>query len=224
MGSGAHPEIIACKREFTVPSANLGWSPIRQRWSHKWTWSRNTAVFSGAGFFRLTCAPRLFHGRKTKKLNCILQLLKQHGFIVEESGCWTDLPAVQIIYQLNNSKSKDTTKKTQDCWAGRVISSPKSPAAGLLSSCCQIQNKLIIFLQWYIYCQFKHLICFLCSDVNKIWPYEVFGSCILFLLSFKTGNWGHSVKKIHLNKKGEFLLFLNLNKSKIIFRVEQLLC
>ncbi len=29
--------------------------------------------------------------------NHILQLLQQHGFVVEESGCWIDLPAVQIF-------------------------------------------------------------------------------------------------------------------------------
>ncbi len=28
----------------------------------------------------------------------ILQLLQQHGFIVEESGCWIGLPAVQIFH------------------------------------------------------------------------------------------------------------------------------
>ncbi len=27
--------------------------------------------------------------------NHILQLLQQHGFVVEESGCWIGLPAVQ---------------------------------------------------------------------------------------------------------------------------------
>ncbi len=30
--------------------------------------------------------------------NHILQLLQQHGFIVEESGCWIGLLAVQIFY------------------------------------------------------------------------------------------------------------------------------
>ncbi len=30
--------------------------------------------------------------------NHILQLLQQLGFKVEESGCWTDLPAVQIFH------------------------------------------------------------------------------------------------------------------------------
>ncbi len=30
--------------------------------------------------------------------NHILQLLQQHGFILEESGCWIGLPAVQIFH------------------------------------------------------------------------------------------------------------------------------
>ncbi len=30
--------------------------------------------------------------------NHILQLLQQHGFVVEESGCWIGLPAVQIFH------------------------------------------------------------------------------------------------------------------------------
>ncbi len=30
--------------------------------------------------------------------NHILQLLQQHGYIVEESGCWIGLPAVQIFH------------------------------------------------------------------------------------------------------------------------------
>ena len=33
-------------------------------------------------------------------LNHILHLFQQHGFVVEESGCWTDLPAVQTFHQL----------------------------------------------------------------------------------------------------------------------------
>lgn len=32
-------------------------------------------------------------------LNCTLHLLQQHGFIIEESGFWTGLPAVQTFHQ-----------------------------------------------------------------------------------------------------------------------------
>ncbi len=32
--------------------------------------------------------------------NHMLQLLQQHGFVVEESGCWIGLPAVQIFHLL----------------------------------------------------------------------------------------------------------------------------
>ncbi len=38
----------------------------------------------------------LYFSRTTQ--NHILQLLQQHGFIVEESGCWIGLPAVQIFH------------------------------------------------------------------------------------------------------------------------------
>ncbi len=33
--------------------------------------------------------------------NHIRQLLQQHGFVVEESGCWIGLPAVQVFHLLN---------------------------------------------------------------------------------------------------------------------------
>ncbi len=33
--------------------------------------------------------------------NHIWQLLQQHGFVVEESGCWIGLPAVQVFHLLN---------------------------------------------------------------------------------------------------------------------------
>ncbi len=45
---------------------------------------------------------RLFQGKpcvfpRTMQ-NHILQLLQQHGFVVEESGCWIGLPAFQIFH------------------------------------------------------------------------------------------------------------------------------
>ncbi len=44
----------------------------------------------------------LFQGRpcyfSRTMQNHILQLLQQHGFVAEESGCWISLPAVQIFH------------------------------------------------------------------------------------------------------------------------------
>jgi len=34
------------------------------------------------------------------KLNHILHLFQQHGFVVQGSSCWTDLPAVQMFHHL----------------------------------------------------------------------------------------------------------------------------
>ncbi len=54
--------------------------------------------------FRATSAPLQMMSISGKALyfnrtmqNRILQLLQQHGFVVEESGCWIGLPAVQIF-------------------------------------------------------------------------------------------------------------------------------
>ncbi len=50
--------------------------------------------------------------------NHILQLLQQHRFVVEESGCWIGLPAVQIFHLENiwriikRKMSKTTTKSS----------------------------------------------------------------------------------------------------------------
>ncbi len=46
--------------------------------------------------------------------NHILQLLQQHGFIVEEFGCWIDLPAVQIFHQQGTFASSLNGKYVKD--------------------------------------------------------------------------------------------------------------
>ncbi len=47
--------------------------------------------------FKGTCDFSLVYFSRTMQ-NHILQLLQQHGFVVEESGCWIGLPAVQIFH------------------------------------------------------------------------------------------------------------------------------
>ena len=42
--------------------------------------------------------------------NAKLHLLQQHGFIVEESRCWTDLPTVQTFHLLKTSVALWNTK------------------------------------------------------------------------------------------------------------------
>ncbi len=48
--------------------------------------------------YRATCSPpdNVYFSRTMH--NHILQQLQQHSFIVEETGCWTGLPAVQIFH------------------------------------------------------------------------------------------------------------------------------
>ncbi len=51
--------------------------------------------------------------------NHTLQLLQQHGFIVEEFGCWICLPAVQIFREnLAHHYIKNTSKTTTNSSAG----------------------------------------------------------------------------------------------------------
>lgn len=102
-------------------------------------------------------------------LNWTLHLSKQHDFTVEESGCWTEFPAVQTFKMktFGSSWMNNQTKKALDYGATRILyqrrtgqhSSPKPPAAGLFNwcskrlcggklgtcSCHQIQNKLFFF-------------------------------------------------------------------------------
>jgi len=47
-------------------------------------------------------------------LNHMLLLFQQHGFIVEESGCWTDLPAVQSFHQLKTFKIQQRRHRTAE--------------------------------------------------------------------------------------------------------------
>ncbi len=53
--------------------------------------------------------------------NHILQLLQQHGFVVEESGCWIGLPAVQGPYSwkilvLRVAPSNKILRKFSEMW------------------------------------------------------------------------------------------------------------
>ena len=59
-----------------------------------------------------------------KMFSCTLRPLQQQGFMAEESRCWTGLPAVQNLHPLNTFGTlwmKNMTKKTQDCWAARIL-------------------------------------------------------------------------------------------------------
>jgi len=47
-------------------------------------------------------------------LNHILHLFQQHGFVVEESGCWTDLPAVQTFNHLKTLKIQQRRPRTAE--------------------------------------------------------------------------------------------------------------
>jgi len=47
-------------------------------------------------------------------LNHILHLFHQHGFIVEESSCWTDLPAFQMFHHLKTSKIQQRRPRTAE--------------------------------------------------------------------------------------------------------------
>ena len=70
------------------------------------------------------------------KLNHILHLFQQHGFVAEESGCWTDLPAVLTFNHLKTfTFNKEDPGILYQTGIGQH-SSPKGPAAGLLSSRC----------------------------------------------------------------------------------------
>jgi len=48
------------------------------------------------------------------KLNHILHLFQQHGFVVEESGRWTDLPAVQTFHHMKTFKIQQRRARTAE--------------------------------------------------------------------------------------------------------------
>ena len=56
----------------------------------------------------------LFPARRKQKLNHILHLFQQHGFVVEESSCWTDLPAVPATLARGHIW---VPRATLDAWA-----------------------------------------------------------------------------------------------------------
>ena len=115
-----------------------------------------------------------------------------NSFLVEESECRTDLPAVQTFFQLRIFDAfwnPNMTKKSQDCWAARILyhtwkgqrSSPSGPTTGLLSSqrkkwgCYTVVNMTLslIFAATKFKMSskmslFQHLISFLCSTVSEI--------------------------------------------------------
>lgn len=116
-------------KEYSRP---IYWSAknIPSRWT---SFSGKTAYFSKA------------------MLNCTLHLFPHNCFIVKKSGCCTGLPALQTCHHLKtfvtlwNEKYEFVQvkhkRRPQDSWAARSLnqimqhlSSPKCPAAGLLSS------------------------------------------------------------------------------------------
>jgi len=113
----------------------------------------------------------------------------------------------------------NTTKKTQDCWAAGVLhqtgmgqhSSPRGPAAGVLSSrCLQMLLKeegtlhsgkhgpvpivlrcfAAIKMSWYLLCHFQYW-CFLCFTGSKLLVYEIWHLMysVFYTASQRFGNW-----------------------------------
>lgn len=86
-------------------------------------------------------------------LNFIQHLYNKHGFTVEESTCWTGLPAVQTFHQMKTSGAlwkimMTNTTKTRDCRAtyplwnnnGTTVLSQKSWT-----------TKLARHIRWYLH-------------------------------------------------------------------------
>ncbi len=109
--------------------------------------------------------------------NHILQLLQQHGFVVEEFRCWIGLPAVQIFplqrtfgASLNEKYVKDDHKLFSS-WKpmssnNSNIKTKRTHNLDAQSLNCFEKNLSL----------FKHLLCYLCSIVNKILAHEIWKS------------------------------------------------
>lgn len=77
--------------------------------------------------------------------NHVLQLLQQHGFVLNRSACCPDLSPTDNIWRV--MKGKNTTEKTQDRWAAGILYqtgigqhySTKTPATLLLP--CRIAGQ-----------------------------------------------------------------------------------
>lgn len=109
----------------------------------------------------------LLYFRKTR-LNCILYLLQQHGFMVEESWCWIDLPGVQTFDQAktfgvkwsrprtveqlksHNRQGWDNIPQFPDVY--RMLRSSKhGPIPTFLRHIVAINQNVNFFLFWYVF-------------------------------------------------------------------------
>lgn len=117
-----------------------------------------------------------------------LHLLQQHGFTVEECGCWTALSAV------NNPLQKSFSWSPQFPDVYRLLLKKRrcySDKHGPLPRCChQIWNESIFFFSlniWYV---------FMSSDVNKIWFIRW---AFYFYFHFKEPNFFTTVVSFHIS-------------------------
>ncbi len=79
---------LASKLTRPEPIENL-WGIVKRKMRNetkKCSWAEPVYFREGLVYFSRTME------------NHLLQLLQQHGFVVEESGCWIGLPAVQIFH------------------------------------------------------------------------------------------------------------------------------
>lgn len=139
------------------------------------------------------------------KLHTASNLLLQHGLVVEESGCWSGLPAVPTFYNIWRlieqniqqdpgllSSYKPISDKNWTTFLSQVQQLASSIPRCLYKKrkCCTVVNmsylsrcvaairfKMILyFSENCTFFQFKYEIWFICSIVIKVWVYEIWKS------------------------------------------------
>ena len=93
-------------------------------------------------------------------LKHILHPFQQHGFIVEESGCWTDLPAVQNFHHLKTFEIQQRRPRTAEPLESSIRqewdNSPLPKVQQLVSSVPDVY-RLLLKEEWMLHSG-KHII------------------------------------------------------------------
>ncbi len=137
--------------------------------------------------------------------NHILQLLQQHVFVVEESGCWISLLQSRsfpieniwciIKWKIHQRWPRTKTPETHNhpdvfklFWKEEEMlhHGKHAPVPAILRPAAGIKFEMSSFCAYNCtISQFKHFLLYLCSIVNKILAHVIWNSFSFILFKFK---------------------------------------